>query len=1235
MPHSANSKIDDLLEQLLAQRILVLDGAMGTMILAAGPGEEDYRGQRFADHSKLLKNANDVLTLTQPALVEKIHQAYLDAGADIIETNTFNANPISLAEFDLAEETYEINQRAAELARGVADRVTSADPDRPRFVAGSIGPTKVMLSMSQRADQAGHRSHTFDQLADSYTEQVRGLLDGGVDLLLAETSFDTLNMKACLFAIKRYFREHATWVPVMVSGTIFEGGKTLTMQSIEAFWSAIAPYAPFSIGLNCALGPEQMRPHLESLAGMADRYVSCYPNAGMPDGMGGFDASADDVARAIGDFARSGWVNIVGGCCGTTPEFIRKIAQAVADIAPRRIPQLPKYSSYSGMERLEIRPDSNFVMIGERTNVTGSRRFARLIREEDYEEALRVARQQVENGANMIDVNMDEALLDGEQAMTTFLNLISDEPEIAKVPIMIDSSKWSVIEAGLKCVQGKAVVNSISLKEGEAVFWEQARKIRDYGAAAVVMAFDEHGQATTAERKVEICRRAYKLLTENAGFPPEDIIFDANVLTVGTGIEEHANYAVEFIEAVRRIKQECPGAKTSGGISNVSFSFRGHNVVREAINAAFLYHAIAAGLDMGIVNAGQLEVYEEIDKELLEFVEDVLFNRRPDATERLIEYAETVKQRAEGDSQAKAQAWREAPVDERLKHALLKGITDYIEVDVEEARQQCDRPLAVIEGPLMAGMARVGELFGAGKMFLPQVVKSARVMKKAVACLVPYMEEEKQQTGGPRTRGKLVLATVKGDVHDIGKNIVGVVLACNNYEVIDLGVMVPAETILAEAKRHEADIIGLSGLITPSLDEMVHVAKEMQRTGMTVPLLIGGATTSVKHTAVKIAPAYLQPVLHVSDASKTVGIVDRLSRPDDRIALTEENVRIQEKARVAYARQAERTLVSYDHACAHPFAVDWKETELATPIALGPTTLLDFPLQEIAEYIDWSPFFWVWELKGKYPRILDDPVIGEQARKVFADGQDLLREIVEQQLLQAAAVYGLFPANSLGEDIVIFTDESRTTERTRLPMLRQQWQRTGQETFRSLADYVGPVGMPDYIGAFAVTAGLGAEALVARFEADHDDYRAIMAKALADRLAEAFAELLHRRVRADWGYGGDEQLTQEDLIAERYRGIRPAPGYPACPDHTEKGRLWELLDVTRQTGITLTDTYAMQPGASVSGWYFSHPQARYFAVGRITRDQVVSYAKRKDMTIDEAERWLSPNLGYEPPAPDR
>ncbi|MBI1346234.1 methionine synthase [bacterium] len=1256
-----------LVEQLLTERILILDGAMGTMIQRFSPTEADYRGERFREHPIDLKNVSDVLVLTRPDMIADIHRQYLAAGSDIIETNTFGATELMLHELQLNGLAYEMNKTAAELARKCADEFTEKTPRKPRFVAGSMGPTKFQLSFN--ADKPGYRPVTFDEMVASYADQARGLIAGGADLLLPETSFDTLNMKACLFAIQQVFDEGVRRVPVMVSGTIFEGGRTLTGQSMEAFWAAVSHFPMMSVGLNCALGPAQMRTYVETLATIAPRYISCYPNAGMPDGMGGFDSSPADVAKNIQQFAELGWLNIVGGCCGTNPDYIRAIAAAVDKIAPRTIPEVPHWSTYSGAEVLQIRAEGQglsakskdttadesvsgtqpFLIIGERTNVTGSRKFARLIKEKKYDEAMSVAQQQVESGANMIDVNLDEGLLDSEAEMVHFLNLISDEPAVNTVPVMVDSSKFSVIEAGLKCLAGKGVVNSISLKEGEEKFLEQARIIRRYGAAVVVMAFDEVGQATDRANKVAICRRAYDLLTQKVGFPPEDIIFDTNILTVGTGMEEHANYAVEFIEAVREIKKSLPGAKTSGGVSNVSFSFRGNEVVREAMNAAFLYHAINAGLDMGIVNAGQLAVYDEIDKELLTYVEDVLLNRRPDATERLIDYSAQIKSSKEQSPEA-VEAWRQGTVEERLQHALLKGILDHVETDTEEARQKYGRPLNVIQGPLMDGMKVVGDLFGQGKMFLPQVVKSARVMKKAVAYLQPFMEQEKVDgeksmvEGGKSidqqpsisnstSRGKILIATVKGDVHDIGKNIVAVVLRCNNFEVLDLGVMVSCETILETAKKEGVSIIGLSGLITPSLEEMQFVAKEMQRTGFTVPLLIGGATTSARHTAVKIAPHYEQPVIHVVDASLSVPAVESLLDADRKPAYIEQVRAEQERDRITFAgMQASRKLVPYAEAKAKRFSTDWATVDIPTPSFLGTKVLDDYPLAELVPYIDWSPFFFTWELKGKYPRIFEDAKIGAEAKKLYDDARRLLDRIINEKLLTARGVYGFWPAYTEGDDIVLKPTDGDPWASLHFPMLRQQWERVGQTEFRSLADYIAPQesGRRDYLGAFAVTTGIGCDELAKKFEDElHDDYHSIMTKALADRLAEAFAEKLHQQARNDWGYGQSEGLTNEDLIEEKYRGIRPAYGYPACPDHTEKPKLFELLNATRATGIHLTESYAMHPAASVSGLYFAHPEARYFAVDKITKDQVEDYATRKGRPVAEIERWLSPNLGYD------
>jgi 5-methyltetrahydrofolate--homocysteine methyltransferase len=1117
-------------------------------------------------------------------------------------------------------------------ARRAVDEFARLTPNRPRFVAGSIGPTTKQMTISTHVDDASHRAVTFDQMVDSYYAQVAALIEAGVDLLLPETVIDTLNLKACLFAISRCFEDLGVRVPVIASGTFNAAGVTfVSSQNVEAFWNSISHFPLLGVGMNCALGPQLMRPLIEELSHVSDAYISCHPNAGLPNEMGQYDLAPAAMAEMLADFARNGWLNIIGGCCGTTPAHIRAIADAVSDLAPHRKTVLLPYTRLSGTQALTIRPESNFLMIGERTNVTGSKRFARLIQAEDFEAAVDVARDQVEGGASVIDVNMDADLLEGEAAMTRFLNLIAGETDVAKVPVMVDSSKWSVLEAGLKCLQGKGIVNSISLKDGEAEFLRRARLVRRYGAAVVVMAFDETGQATEIDDKVRICRRAFDLLTRQIGFPPQDIIFDPNILTVATGMEEHNGYAVNFIEATRRIKQECPGVKISGGISNISFSFRGNEPVREAMHAAFLYHAIRAGLDMGIVNAGQLEVYEEIPRDLLERVEDVLLNRRPDATERLIEYAERVK----GDGRKgkeQAAAWRTAPVAERLKHALLKGIDKYIEEDVEEARRQYARGLQIIEGPLMDGMSIVGDLFGEGKMFLPQVVKSARVMKRAVAYLEPFMRQEKIDAGlgDHQFRGRVLLATVKGDVHDIGKNIVGVVLGCNNYEVIDLGGRLPADKILQTARERQVDIVGLSGLITPSLDEMVHVARELERTGSNLPLLIGGATTSAKHTAVKIAPCYRQPTVHVLDASRSVGVIDRLMSDELRPSLLDENRRLQQQLSDSYHKRHFK-LVPLAAARRRRLATDWASVRIDRPAFCGVRILDDFPLHQLVDYIDWSPFFLTWEMKGKFPAILRDEKLGAAARDLFHGAQRLLHEIIERKLLVAKGVYGFWPAASEGDDLVLFTDESRTTEVARFFTLRQQWERQGQREFRALADYVAPrdVGRADYVGAFAVTAGIGADELSRHYDAAHDDYNSIMVKALADRLAEAFAECLHARARADWGYGGEEHFTNEDLIAEKYRGIRPAPGYPSQPDHTEKRTLFDLLDVRERIGISLTESFAMWPAASVSGLYLAHPQARYFSVERIGRDQVEDYAARKGMTVAEVEHWLAPILGYE------
>ena len=1222
----------------LDRHILVLDGAMGTMLQQYRLTEDDFRGERFRDFPHELRGNNDLLCLTQPQVVREVHAAFLEAGADIVETNTFNATAVAQADYHTEAFVYELNVAAARLAREAADAFTRRTPEQPRFVAGAVGPMNKMLSLSPDVNDPGFRAVTFDQVVAAYREQVDGLVDGGVDILLVETIYDSLNAKAALFAIQDRFRDTGVAMPVMVSGTITDqSGRTLSGQTPEAFWISIAhmPHL-LSVGLNCALGSAQMRPFIEELVNVATVRTSLYPNAGLPNEFGGYDETPAYMAAQVDDYASNGWLNLVGGCCGTTPEHIRAIAEAAARHTPRRVPERPPYLRLSGLEPLVVRPETNFVNIGERTNVTGSRRFARLVKEGNYDEALSVARQQVESGAQLLDVNMDEGMLDSEAAMVRFLNLIAAEPDIARVPVVIDSSKWSVIEAGLKCVQGKAVVNSISLKEGEEAFVEQARKVRQYGAAVIVMAFDEAGQADTLERRQTICARAYRILTERVGFPPQDIIFDPNIFAVATGIEEHNRYAIDFIEAVKWIKSNLPHAKISGGVSNLSFSFRGNDRVREAMHAAFLYHAIQAGMDMGIVNAGQLEVYEEIPKDLLERVEDVLFDRRPDATERLVTYAEEIAQ--EGRSgEAKREEWREWPVEERIKHALVKGIVEHVEADAEEARHNYPSPLSVIEGPLMDGMNVVGDLFGAGKMFLPQVVKSARVMKKAVAYLIPYIEAEKAKNQTSTAQAKVLLATVKGDVHDIGKNIVGVVLACNNYEVIDLGVMVPADKILAAAKEHDVDVIGLSGLITPSLDEMVHVAKEMTRLGFEKPLLIGGATTSKVHTAVKVAPHYQHPVVHVLDASRSVSVVGSLLSDAQRDAFMAGVREEYDGVRAQHARRtAKATFLPIDEARANRFASDWAAVPVTRPNRLGVHALEDVPVDELRPYIDWTPFFITWQLKGKHPRIFDDPVVGAEAKRLFDDANRMLDEIAAKKLLRASGVYGLWPANSTGDDIEVYADDRRTGVRAVLHTLRQQTEKTPGHPNRALADFVAPgdSGVADYVGAFAVTAGLGIEALVERYEAEHDDYNKIMVKALADRLAEAFAEMLHERVRRDyWGYAPDEALDNDALISERYRGIRPAPGYPACPDHTEKPLLWELMDVEARTGIRLTEHMAMYPAASVCGLYFAHPEASYFNVGQLARDQIEDYARRKGMPVAEVERWLSPRLAYEPEAP--
>lgn len=1238
----------------LEKRILVIDGAMGTMIQQYKLEEKDYRGKRFAHWPKDLKGNNDLLCLTQPDIIKAIHKEYLKAGADIIETNTFNCNAISLADYDMQSLAYELNVEAAKIARKAIDEFktentkpvapSGVERQTPAFVAGAIGPTNRTLSLSPDVNDPGYRAVTFDEVVAAYTEQVRGLIDGGVDLLLIETIFDTLNAKAALFAIQNYCEKINRKMPVMVSGTITDAsGRTLSGQTTEAFLNSVSHVDLLSVGLNCALGAKDMRPYLEELSTKAPFYVSAYPNAGLPNQFGEYDQDAHEMGHQIEDFLKAGFLNIVGGCCGTTPSHIQRIAEIARQSKPRKKPTSDSLLHLSGLEPVTLRPESNFMNVGERTNVTGSKKFLRLIKEGKYDEALSIAREQVEGGAQVIDVNMDEGMLDSEAAMTKFLNLIAAEPDIARVPIMIDSSKWTVIEAGLKCVQGKAIVNSISLKEGEQKFIEQAHKVKQYGAAVIVMAFDEIGQADTLQRRIDICKRAYDILVNKVHFPPQDIIFDPNIFPVATGMEEHRLNALDFFNATKWIKENLPHAKVSGGVSNVSFSFRGNDHVREAIHSAFLYHAVKNGMDMGIVNPSQLVVYDDIDKKLLELIEDVLLNRRDDATERLVDYAETLKGISKEKSE-KDEAWRKATVEERLSHALVKGIVDYIDADTEEARVKLGRPLNVIEGPLMAGMNLVGDLFGSGKMFLPQVVKSARVMKKAVAYLEPYLQAEKEKNkangivGDSRQNaGKILLATVKGDVHDIGKNIVGVVLACNNYEIIDLGVMVSSDKILEESKKHNVDVIGLSGLITPSLDEMVHVAKEMERLGFKIPLLIGGATTSKVHTAVKITPHYSGPVVHVNDASKSVPVASCLISSDLRNAFMEEVKRDYDRVREQNKNaQSQNKFISIEEARANKFPIDWKKVNIHKPVFIGAKTFTDYSLIEIAEYIDWTPFFHSWELKGSYPKIFNDPNRGAEAKKLFDDAQAMLKKIISEKWLKANAVIGIFPANSSGDDINIYDDNSAKKIKCTFHSIRQQTKKPAGQYNLALSDFVAPKSQTqhsepntDFIGAFAVTTGIGIDEQVKRFEKNHDDYSAIMLKALADRLAEAFAELMHKKVRTEiWGYAKDEKLSNEDLIKEEYKGIRPAPGYPAQPDHTEKKTIWKLLDVEKNAGIKLTESMAMFPTAAVSGLYFAHPDSHYFGVSKIQKDQVEDYAKRKGMTLQEAEKWLGPNLGY-------
>ncbi|RDI45137.1 methionine synthase [Aquicella lusitana] len=1214
------------LTQALQQRILLLDGGMGTMIQSYQLGEADYRGDRFRDFPHALKGNNDLLSITQPDIIREVHLAYLQAGADFIETNSFNSTAISLADYHMSDLAYEFNLAAARLAREAVDEMTRRTPDRPRFAVGILGPTNRTASLSPDVNDPGFRNINFDELVNSYMEAAKGLVDGGVDLLMIETIFDTLNCKAAIFAIEKFFIENKIRLPLMISGTITDAsGRTLSGQTTQAFWHSVRHAKPFSIGLNCALGPAALRPYVQELSKIADTYVSVHPNAGLPNAFGEYDETPEQMAEVIHEFAKEGFINIVGGCCGTTPAHIKAIAEAVQKTTPRKIPVISPACRLSGLEPLVIDDDSLFVNVGERTNVTGSLRFAELIRNEDYTTALEVARDQVLNGAQIIDINMDEGMLDAQAAMVRFLNLIASEPDIARVPIMIDSSKWAVIEAGLKCIQGKGIVNSISMKDGEAAFIEKAKLARQYGAAVVVMAFDENGQADTEDRKFEICKRSYELLVNQAGFPPEDIIFDPNIFAIATGIEEHNGYGLDFINATRRIKQHLPHALVSGGVSNVSFSFRGNNPIREAIHAVFLYHAIRAGMDMGIVNAGNLAIYADIPKDLLVLIEDVILNRNPNATERLLEVANTVKGQAK--SKIEDLSWREKSVSERLSHALVNGLNQFIIEDTEEARVELGHPLRVIEGPLMDGMNIVGDLFGAGKMFLPQVVKSARVMKQAVAYLEPFLEADKATA---QSKGKILLATVKGDVHDIGKNIVGVVLRCNSYEIIDLGVMVSCEKILETARKENVDIIGLSGLITPSLEEMIHVAKEMERLQFSLPLLIGGATTSRAHTALKIEPNYTGATIHVVDASRAVGVASQLL---SKTAMDE----FVDKTRKEYAslrdlhknKKSESELITLNEARNNRFKIDWESTPIVKPAFLGVQSFTDYPLEKLVDTIDWTPFFQTWELSGRYPKILDDEVVGESARSLFADAQKMLKRIIQEKWLQANAVIGFFPANSVGDDIEIYTDETRQQVLMTFRMLRQQNRKSNGKANMCLADFVAPKasGLADYIGAFAVTAGIGIENQLAVFEKNNDDYNAILLKALADRLAESFAEHMHARVRKEfWRYAAEENLTNEELIAEKYLGIRPAPGYPACPDHTEKPALFELLNAVELAQIYLTENFAMLPASSVSGFYFSHPSSQYFGIGKIAEDQVTDYATRKDMDIALIKRWLSTHL---------
>ena len=1226
---TVSNKIDALKQQL-AQRIMVLDGGMGTMIQSYKLEEEDYRGSRFADWPCDLKGNNDLLVLSKPAVIREIHDAYLAAGADILETNTFNATSIAMADYQMESLSAEINFEAARLARACADAWTAKTPDRPRYVAGVLGPTNRTCSISPDVNDPAYRNVTFNQLVEAYRESTRALVEGGSDIIMIETVFDTLNAKAAVYAVQTEMEALGVALPLMISGTITDAsGRTLSGQTTEAFYNSLRHAEPLSFGLNCALGPDELRQYVAELSRIAEGYVTAHPNAGLPNAFGEYDLDAELMAQQIGEWATAGFLNIIGGCCGTTPQHIAAMVAAVEGVAPRQLPTIPVACRLSGLEPLNITAESLFVNVGERTNVTGSAKFKRLIKEEKYNEALEVALQQVQSGAQIIDINMDEGMLDAEAAMVRFLNLIAGEPDIARVPIMIDSSKWEVIEKGLQCIQGKGIVNSISMKEGEAAFIHHARQVRRYGAAMVVMAFDEVGQADTRARKIEICRRAYRILTEQVGFPPEDIIFDPNIFAVATGIDEHNNYAMDFIGACEDIKRELPHAMISGGVSNVSFSFRGNDPVREAIHAVFLYYAIRKGMDMGIVNAGQLAIYDDLPAELREAVEDVILNRRDDGTERLLALAEKYRGgKSDGAQEKQLAEWRSWDVVKRLEYSLVKGITEFIEQDTEEARQQVPRPIEVIEGPLMSGMNVVGDLFGEGKMFLPQVVKSARVMKQAVAYLEPFIEASKE---AGRSNGKIVLATVKGDVHDIGKNIVGVVLQCNNYEIIDLGVMVPGEKILKTAREVNADIIGLSGLITPSLDEMVNMAKEMERQGFTLPLLIGGATTSKAHTAVKIEQHYSGPTVYVQNASRTVGVVSSLlsaTLKEDFVARTRKEY---ETVRIQHARKKPRTPpVSLQAARDNATSIDWESYTPPVPHRPG-VSQVEASIETLRNYIDWTPFFMTWSLAGKYPRIMEDEVVGEEAQRLFADANAMLDRLSQQSLLKPRGVVGIFPANRVGDDIHLYSDERRDEILCVSHHLRQQTEKTDFANY-CLADFVAPKssGKADYLGAFAVTGGLEEDALAEAYDRQHDDYNKIMVKALADRLAEAFAEYLHERVRkVIWGFAPNENLSNEELIRENYQGIRPAPGYPACPEHTEKAAIWRLLAVEQQTGMKLTESFAMWPGASVSGWYFSHPDSRYFAVAQIQRDQVEDYAARKGMSVTEVERWLAPNLGYD------